>query len=44
MYEVLTNDGLKENLSKKSLERSKMFTWKKTANETEKIYEEVLNY
>jgi glycosyltransferase involved in cell wall biosynthesis len=43
MYTVLTDKGLKEELSKKSLERAKMFSWKKTAAETWKIYEQVLN-
>jgi glycosyltransferase involved in cell wall biosynthesis len=41
MYEVLTNDGLRENIIKKGLERAKMFTWKKTAEETLKVYEKM---
>ncbi|MFY9637852.1 MAG: glycosyltransferase family 1 protein [Methanobacterium sp.] len=40
MHEILTNEGLKENYIKKSLERAKMFSWKKTAEETWKTYEE----
>jgi glycosyltransferase involved in cell wall biosynthesis len=43
MYEVLTNDGLKEELSKKGLERAKLFSWKKCAEEHLKVYEEVYN-
>jgi len=43
MYEVLTNDGLREELSKKGLERAKLFSWKKTAKEHLKVYEEVYN-
>ena len=40
MYEILSNEELKENYRKKSLERAKMFSWRKTAEETWKIYEE----
>jgi glycosyltransferase involved in cell wall biosynthesis len=43
MYEVLTNNGLREELSKKGLERAKLFSWKKCAEETLKVYEEVYN-
>ena len=43
MYEVLTNDGLGEELSKKGLERAKLFSWKKCAEEHLKVYEEVYN-
>lgn len=39
--EVLTNEGLRQNLIKKGLEQSKKFTWEKTAKETIKVYEEV---
>ncbi|NJE77285.1 glycosyltransferase family 1 protein [Thermococcus sp. ES12] len=41
IYEVLTNDRLREELRKRGLERAKMFSWKKTAEETLKVYEEV---
>jgi glycosyltransferase involved in cell wall biosynthesis len=41
MYEVLTNEGLRKELSKKGLERAKLFNWRKTAEETWKVYEEV---
>ncbi|AHL23102.1 glycosyltransferase family 4 protein [Thermococcus nautili] len=43
MYEVLTNKGLREELSKKGLRRAKLFSWRKTAEETLKVYEEVYN-
>ncbi|HIQ39262.1 MAG TPA: glycosyltransferase family 1 protein [Methanothermococcus okinawensis] len=43
MYEVLTNDGLREELRKKGLERAKLFSWKKCAEEHLKVYEEVYN-
>lgn len=42
MYEVLTNDGLKDELIRKGLERAKKFTWEKCAKETLKVYEDVL--
>ncbi|ABR55980.1 MAG: hypothetical protein PWP15_87 [Methanothermococcus sp.] len=43
MYEVLTNDGIREELSKKGIERAKLFSWKKCAEEHLKVYEEVYN-
>jgi len=43
MYEVLTNDDLREDLIKKGIERAKMFSWEKTARETLKVYESVVN-
>ena len=43
MLKILTDNELREELSRKSLDRSKMFSWKKTANETWKVYEDVLN-
>jgi len=43
MYEVLTNDGLREELRKKGLERAKLFSWKECAEEHLKVYEEVYN-
>lgn len=42
MYHILTNDDFKAELSKKSLERAKLFSWKQTAKETWNVYEEVL--
>lgn len=41
MYDVLTNDQLRENLVKKGLERAKLFSWEKTARETLRVYEEL---
>lgn len=41
MYEVLTNDGLKEDMVKRELKRAKMFSWEKCARETIEVYEEV---
>jgi len=43
IYEVLTNEGLRQDMIKKGLERAKMFSWEKTAKETMKVYEEVYN-
>ncbi len=43
MLKILTDQELREELSKKSLERSKLFSWEKTAKETWMVYEEVLN-
>ncbi|MEN4017617.1 MAG: glycosyltransferase family 1 protein [Methanobacterium sp.] len=42
MYELLTNDGLKDDLRKKGLNRAKLFSWDKTAHETFKIYEDII--
>lgn len=41
MHKVLTNSALKIDLSKKGLERAKMFCWEKCARETFELYEEV---
>lgn len=38
MEEVLINDSLREDLSKKGLENSKRFSWERSAKETFKIY------
>lgn len=43
MHEVLTNSTLKIDLSKKGLERAKMFSWEKCARETLEVYEDVYN-
>lgn len=43
MYEVLTNEKLRERLMKNGIVRAKMFTWEKSAEETVKVYEEVYN-
>lgn len=44
MFEVLTNEGLREDMRKKGLKRAKLFSWEKTAKETLKIYEEVYKW
>lgn len=43
IYHLLTNDNLRQELGRKGLERSKMFSWEKTARETWKVYEDVWN-
>ena len=43
MYHILTNESLKNDLCNKSLNQAKKFSWDKTANETWKIYEKVLD-
>ena len=43
MYKVLGNDGLREDMIKRGLERAKIFSWEKAAKETMKVYEEVYN-
>ena len=42
MYKSLSNDGLREDMFKRGLERAKMFSWEKCARETLEVYEEVL--
>lgn len=41
MYRILTDDGLRDEMSKKGLKRAKTFSWEKTARETAKVYEEL---
>ena len=41
MIEVLTNDGLREDMSKNGLKRAKMFNWKESAKKTQEVYKEV---
>ena len=43
IYEVLTNNELRADMVKKGLERAKMFSWEKTAEETLEIYKDVCN-
>ena len=43
IYEVLTNDGLREDMRKKGLERAKLFSWEKAAKETLNVYEEIIS-
>ncbi|KAF5086885.1 D-inositol-3-phosphate glycosyltransferase [anaerobic digester metagenome] len=42
MYRVLTDDSLKEEMMKKSLERAKLFQWDDAAKKTFKVYEEII--
>jgi glycosyltransferase involved in cell wall biosynthesis len=39
MYEVLTNNSLRNELVKKGIKQAKLFTWEKAAKETNKVYE-----
>jgi glycosyltransferase involved in cell wall biosynthesis len=39
MYEVLTNNSLRNELVKKGIKQAKLFTWEKAAEETNKVYE-----
>jgi Glycosyltransferase len=41
MYNVLTNDGLKEDMSKKGLKRAELFNWNESAAKTKDIYKEL---
>jgi len=41
IYEVLTNEGLREEMIRRGLKRAKMFSWERTAKETMKVYENV---
>jgi len=43
IHEVLVNDRLREEMRVKGLEWAKGFSWEKTAKETLKAYEEVIN-
>lgn len=43
MHNILTNETLKQELSTKGLERARKFSWKRCAEETIKVYEEVQN-
>lgn len=42
MYNVLTNDELSADLRARGLARAKLFSWRKTASETLKVYEEAV--
>ena len=42
MLKILTDHELREEMSRKSLERAEMFSWKKTAKETWNVYEDAL--
>jgi len=41
MFDALMNEGLRKDMIKKGLERSKMFSWEKTAKETLRVYQEL---
>jgi glycosyltransferase involved in cell wall biosynthesis len=41
IYEVLADENLRSNLREKSLKRSLLFTWKKTAEKTSSLYKEI---
>ncbi|MBU7015577.1 MAG: glycosyltransferase family 4 protein [Theionarchaea archaeon] len=41
IQEVLKDESLRDELSRKGLERASKFTWKKTAAETKNVYEEL---
>jgi len=41
MYNVLTNESLRQEMIKKGLQRIKLFSWEKAAKETLKVFEEV---
>jgi glycosyltransferase involved in cell wall biosynthesis len=43
IYEVLTNEGLREDMTKKGFERARSFTWINTAKETLKVYEDIID-
>lgn len=43
MYNILTDEGLRKELSEKGVKRSKLFTWERTAKETLKVYREALS-
>lgn len=43
IYEVLTNEGLKQDMIKKGLEQAKKFSWEKCAKETLEVYQKVVN-
>jgi glycosyltransferase involved in cell wall biosynthesis len=44
IYEVLSDNELRNQLVENSLERAKMFSWEKVAQETWKVYENMYNH
>lgn len=42
IHSLLSNESLRQRMIKKGLERVRLFSWEKTARETLKVYEEVL--
>lgn len=43
IYKVLTNETLRQGMIQKGIERAKLFSWEKSAEEHLKVFEEVLN-
>jgi len=43
LYKVLTDASLRQSLMEKGLERTRLFSWEKSAKEHIKVFEEVLN-
>jgi len=41
MYQLLTDDGLKKEMIRKGLKRSKIFSWDESARKTLKVYKEL---
>jgi glycosyltransferase involved in cell wall biosynthesis len=44
IFEVLSDDLLRANLSKKGLDRAKQFTWDRCALETFKVYQKMIDF
>ncbi len=42
IYKVLTDEGLRQGLIQKGIERARLFSWEKSAKEHIKVFEEVL--
>ncbi len=42
LYNILTNQELRKNMSKMGLEQVKKFSWRRTAEQTLKVYEKIL--
>jgi glycosyltransferase involved in cell wall biosynthesis len=42
IYEILSNENLKLNLSQKSIERAKIFDWEKCAREIIEVYKNLI--
>jgi glycosyltransferase involved in cell wall biosynthesis len=44
IYKVLTDEGLRQGLIQKGLERAKLFSWEKSAKEHVRVFEEFLKF
>lgn len=44
MYKLLTNKGLRKELIKRGLQRSRIFSWNETAQEYLKIFQEYASF